>query len=194
QFIKKEKNVKLGLRKLNQVCYSAIGNRVKLAEKVMQEVQLLALANPNDTLAAAAKYCHEKWHGLKLAEEPLMKQNSKVTLLNLGDTNTAYFHRSVKIRQARNQIVHLEREDGTLATRVGDMTKIVVDFYSKLLGEVDTNVFDIPISELESLLINRLTKDLAEKLCREVIEEEIKQAMFAIPGSKCSDEAINFSF
>lgn len=58
---------------------------------------------------------HMKWERLAEIEEECLKQKSKVHWLDMGDGNNKFFHSSAKIREIRNAIHEIQREDGTLA-------------------------------------------------------------------------------
>lgn len=52
----------------------------------------------------------EKWSKI---EEQIWQQKSSVDWINLGDSNTKFFHAYAKIRQHSNAIHRILRPDGT---------------------------------------------------------------------------------
>jgi hypothetical protein len=52
-----------------------------------------------------------------------------------GDANTELFHLCAKHRRRKNFITKLITEEGEVFTNHEDKKKIILDFYSKLLGE-----------------------------------------------------------
>jgi hypothetical protein len=63
-----------------------------------------------------------------------LKQKARNQWLQIGDQNNSFFHRSLKVKNARSTITHLWDEQGQ---RVDDMEQIKLvaeNFYQKLLG------------------------------------------------------------
>ncbi|CAN0861736.1 LINE-1 reverse transcriptase homolog [Linum grandiflorum] len=120
---------------------------------------------------------------LKAIEESILRQKSRDLRLKLGDSNTAYFHASVKIRQLKNQIVQLEAHGGHMVSDMPSLSGIIVDYYSELLGKVDTHVHS-DLGHLGSLLQRKLPHIQVVALCLPITAEEVKVALFSIPEDK----------
>ncbi|GJV55403.1 hypothetical protein Tco_1456408 [Tanacetum coccineum] len=75
--------------------------RVNKLRHELDEVQKAPDANPDDPLVREeeAVYLH-MFNEAKLDEERFLKQKAKIEWLDVGDSNSAYFHKSVK---AKNQ-------------------------------------------------------------------------------------------
>lgn len=54
--------------------------------------------------------------------------------MKLGDTNTKFFHTSVKVRQSVNAIHRLVREDGTVIVGYERIKYEIREFYRSLIG------------------------------------------------------------
>ncbi|GJX75384.1 RNA-directed DNA polymerase, eukaryota, reverse transcriptase zinc-binding domain protein [Tanacetum coccineum] len=87
-------------------------------------------------------------------EESFLRQKSKVEWLKMGDRNSKYFHNVVKGRSNRNRISYVE----------------------------DMEV--LPINDLASLFLKKLSDVDALYMVRNVSDDEIKRALFDIDGNK----------
>ncbi|GAV69221.1 hypothetical protein CFOL_v3_12722 [Cephalotus follicularis] len=54
-------------------------------------------------------------------EEAFFKQKSRIQWLKEGDSNLAYFHKMVKVRQSKNHIVRIRNEAGVWVESEGDI-------------------------------------------------------------------------
>jgi len=59
---------------------------------------------------ARAEICLKEYASFALAEEAVLKQKSRNKWLQLGDQNTSYFHKIVKVRNSKNNLSHLLNE------------------------------------------------------------------------------------
>ncbi|CAN1132906.1 hypothetical protein LINPERHAP2_LOCUS7324 [Linum perenne] len=105
QFIKGE------LKKLNRRVYSDISNRVIEAELEMTNAQVNVLHDPSPSNLEASAAASAHWSSLKADEESFFRQKARATWITEGDKNTAYFHRSMKARHARNFISVIKKDD-----------------------------------------------------------------------------------
>ena len=108
-----------------------------------------------------------------LDEEIFLKQKAKLNWLKVGDSNSAYFHRVVKARKARNRIDSVvdgfgNRKDGS------DVPSAFVAHYRAFLGSPGV----ISNFDVSGLFSNKLTSGQADFMVRNVTSEEVKQSMF----------------
>lgn len=80
------------------------------------------------------KECLHEFVSISKAEKLFLKQKSRNQWLNLGDQNNAYFHKNVKIKNARNLIQHLWKERREKVEEVDQIKKVSEDYYQKLLS------------------------------------------------------------
>uniref|UniRef100_A0A803NLK2 Reverse transcriptase domain-containing protein n=1 Tax=Cannabis sativa TaxID=3483 RepID=A0A803NLK2_CANSA len=107
---------------------------------------------------------------------------SKLTWLRDGDDNTSAFHLSIKARRNQNKILSIEDAQGV---RVDDPSKIIdifLSYYQSLLGTNKHNRTTVNGRVLKNG--PTITRQQADGLVAAVTNEEIKKAIFAIPGSK----------
>ena len=74
---------------------------------------------------------------LKSCEESYYRQKSREVSVQLGDSNTKFFHNSMKVKRARNKISSLAMEDGWTISEAGEITAVMVEFCFKLLGTMN---------------------------------------------------------
>ena len=73
----------------------------------------------------------------KKQEEILWQQKSQKLWLREGDRNTRFFHKSTIQNRQHNQISQLKSSNGQLIEKQSDFKQQLVQFYSKLLNEID---------------------------------------------------------
>nr|GEY11591.1 hypothetical protein [Tanacetum cinerariifolium] len=127
------------------------------------------------------KLLHDQaFNEAKLDEERFLKQKAKVDWLEAGDTNSAYFHKTIKCRNQRS------RTDSILNTNNVEVSgslvpDVFVSHYEQFLGSsTDCNILNE-----EGLFSNNVPTDIASNMVRDVTNDEIKAAMFVI----CDDRA-----
>ncbi|KAJ6407134.1 hypothetical protein OIU84_010609 [Salix udensis] len=92
---------------------SNIGSRFKKVREQWEEAQVVLDTRPNDmtTNTNEREACYA-YNRLCAVEEAIYRQRSRIQWLQLGDKNTAFFHRSLIHRNSRNMIASLQRESG----------------------------------------------------------------------------------
>ncbi|GJQ94324.1 hypothetical protein Tco_0005463 [Tanacetum coccineum] len=114
-----------------------------------------------------------------IMEERFLKQKAKIEWLKVGDSNSAYFHKSVKGRTSRNRIDVVTDLDGDLVTDDG-VPAAFVSHYEAFLGQPGiTSPFDS-----NNLFLNRLTSDQALDMIKHVTAQEVKEAIFSMGNDK----------
>ncbi|GJS23318.1 RNA-directed DNA polymerase, eukaryota, reverse transcriptase zinc-binding domain protein [Tanacetum coccineum] len=114
-------------------------------------------------------------------EEKLLRHKTKIAWLKEGDKNSAYFHKVLKGRLNRSRIMSICAEDGKRYDNF-DVAYQFVKYFQGFLGishdvtkleDIEGTIFDNKVSIEEA---NQMTKD--------VIDEEIKKALFDIDDNK----------
>ncbi|XP_022007560.1 uncharacterized protein LOC110906790 [Helianthus annuus] len=149
--------------------------RLKL-DHIQQQVD----ANPLDlVLRDDHAKCLRDFQTAAYDEECFLKQKAKVEWLCAGDTNTAFFHKCVKSRHARNKIFSIMDVQGNRYE--GDQVPTAfLNHYTNFLGREDrVDTFDIG-----ELFVNTLSDFSANHMVRSVTRDEVKKAMFGIGENK----------
>ena len=104
---KKLKHLKSIIREFSRHNFYGIEKRVTEAFDHLLYCQRELLASPTLATSTREREAHSKWFSLAKAEESFFFQRSRVNWVDVGDSNTQYYHRSLKSRQALNQIIFL---------------------------------------------------------------------------------------
>ncbi|XP_022024451.1 uncharacterized protein LOC110924768 [Helianthus annuus] len=117
---------------------------------------------------------------LAVRDEALfLQRKSKLDWLDLGDSNTKYFHNVVKAKNHRSRIFSIKDASGKVFE--GDMVyHVMVDHDAKFFGPT-INVSAQPTPDLFHTM---LSNEKAEFMVRQVTDDEIKKAIFSIAGNK----------
>ncbi|GKA40583.1 hypothetical protein Tco_0733176 [Tanacetum coccineum] len=115
----------------------------------------------------------------KIDEERFLRQKAKIEWLEVGESNSAYFHKSIKSRNQRSRIDVITTADDIVVSG-NSVPDVFVSNYESFLGTY---------MECEDLNINGLFhKQVSENsnanMVRGVTNEEIKKAMFDIGNDK----------
>ncbi|XP_074283945.1 uncharacterized protein LOC141608498 [Silene latifolia] len=165
--VTKLKMLKKGLRELNHNNFSDIENITK---------------DPlNKGLCDAESACAKELMLLKKAREQYLLQKSKEKWMSEGDENTAYYHASIKQRRMRNKVYQIKDMNGKLCTKPEEIQAAFENYYKELLGTSKK------VSPVHSHLVTKgkcLTAAHLAILNAPVTDEEVRQAMYSIPGTK----------
>ncbi|CAN1148886.1 LINE-1 retrotransposable element ORF2 protein [Linum perenne] len=178
------KAVKLQLKVLNREVFYDIRGRVREAEGIMQSAQIRALQSPSAENLALASDASKNWNGLRESEELFLYQKAREIWISCGDQNSQYFHRSIKVRQARNFISVLKRADGTSCDTIEAIEEEAVNFYKGLLGTCDLRVQSQSQEYFNDLIYDKLSDRDACSLVANVTGDEIKNSMFSLHSGK----------
>ncbi|CAN1159647.1 LINE-1 retrotransposable element ORF2 protein [Linum perenne] len=181
---KKLQLLKSKLKNLNRREYSDISKRVLEAERVMTHAQMNALHNPSPTAFDDSVTATDIWTNLCSAEESFYKQKARVLWITEGDKNTGYFHKSMKVRHARNFISAIKKNDGTLCTSVDQISLEAIDFYKRLLGTEDPEAPGQTVDYFQNLFPQRISSSDSQLLIEPVNPKEIQTALFSLGADK----------
>ncbi|GAV91122.1 Exo_endo_phos domain-containing protein [Cephalotus follicularis] len=67
-------------------------------------------------------------------EEAFFKQKARIQWLKQGDSNTAYFHTMVEVRQSKNHIVRIHNEVGAWVESESDIAKVGIEYFQNLFA------------------------------------------------------------
>ncbi|XP_021992554.1 uncharacterized protein LOC110889344 [Helianthus annuus] len=177
--VKKMKGLKSHFRRIlrNQ---GNLHKRVTDLRNELDQIQKQVEAHPFDSaIRSSETICLRDFKSAVYDEECFLKQKSKVQWLCAGDSNTSYFHNSVKSRNARNRINCIKDTNGNQYEGV-DVAAALLNHYSAFMGTEDK------VARLDDadLFVNVLQQNVAETMVRQVTDDEVKQAMFSISENK----------
>ncbi|XP_050207430.1 uncharacterized protein LOC126656850 [Mercurialis annua] len=138
----------------------------------------------NEYLLCEEKAMSIHFRYLLRCEESYLKQKSRVNWLKLGDANTKYFHNSIKQRNSMNNVPVLKLENGNYVHTPKDIHKEMTNFYTKLFNDTDEGMKHIDYSIINA--DSKLPSEDSDSLVKEVMEAEVKQAVFSIGSDKAA--------
>ncbi|XP_077242063.1 uncharacterized protein LOC143882467 [Tasmannia lanceolata] len=110
-------------------------------------------------------------------EEKFYRQKSRMNWLNLGDSNSSYFHSAVKARTNQNSIQGTTTYGGDISTDPGEIAKTMSSYFQDLLNRSDNSssrdpdLIPDPIRKLSSTVASLLTKDFSSEEIWQVIKD-----------------------
>ncbi|GKB66961.1 hypothetical protein Tco_0928373 [Tanacetum coccineum] len=158
RLVKKLKQLKKPLRKLLYDYGNIHDNVIRLRTELDRVQTDLDLDPFNNELREEEVAYVQAYNQAILLQERFLKQKAKVQWLKEGDSNSAFFHKMVKGRMSRSRIdVVTDAAEGTTSCLNA------------------SNLFD-----------QVLSSDMAEEMIQDVIDKEIKEALFSIGNDKSS--------
>nr|XP_043639262.1 uncharacterized protein LOC122610332 [Erigeron canadensis] len=159
------------------------GNLHVLVDNLRKELDLIQTTIDKDPLDS---YLRDKeasvlteFKEAQLDGESFLKQKAKVEWLELGDANSAFFHKTLKCKNHRSQIAIINDMQG--ATHEGEAAhKALVDHYMNFLGKEDES----RLNPTPGLFDRVLNHEKAANMVRNITDEEIKHVMFSIGENK----------
>lgn len=162
------------------------GNLCKRAEGLKSQLESIQAAIDWDPLNSELKEYEANlvraYRTAALEEERLLKQKSQIHWLNVGDQNNKFFHKSLRAKGNKKRILAIHNEAGQVMEGQA-MIDHFLEFYKSLLGTAEECV---SIRGLSHMVTRTLSRSAAEGMVREVMNEEIKEAMFSIGDDKAT--------
>ncbi|CAA7024778.1 unnamed protein product [Microthlaspi erraticum] len=159
---------KICCKNLNRSSFSNIQARTKEAFQRLEDIQKRVLTSPEQDLFEEEAIAKAQWLHLSAAEESFFHQKSRIRWLKDGDSNTGFFHKSVKANLSKN-IIHYLRDDNDV--KVSDpvlLKEMVTSFYLNLLGSANNHIRLISVQEIRHLHPFRCSDALPISLCNTV--------------------------
>lgn len=181
----KLKLLRQALQQLNKEHYWDISKRVPDTKLLLEKARGNIMNGAFDAhiLEQDKQLCEQYFHR-RADEESFLKQKARVCWLALGDSNTAYFHKLVRVHLAKNTIKLLYSNDGRALTTPSDIAHEAVGFYTTLLGQADVCASGSSISELRDILSFRVSAEHWALLLGDVSTDEIKTALWSMDGNR----------
>ncbi|XP_070002866.1 uncharacterized protein [Nicotiana sylvestris] len=135
------KKVKFALKSLNRKEFACTTSKVQQLRETLASIQaqMRTTTTPTD-MFDTEKITKQQLEKCSKIEESIYKQRSRVQWLKLGDSNTAFFFASMKVRAAQNQIKLLTADDGRLIKTPEGIEQEEVGFYRGLLGRSTNSI------------------------------------------------------
>ncbi|XP_077252483.1 uncharacterized protein LOC143891864 [Tasmannia lanceolata] len=114
---KKLKEVKRCIKIWNSDVFERVDIQLPLAKKTLDSIQSRLKEDPkNLEVRTEEKKAAENYIQIANREESMFRQKARINWLNLGDSNSSFFHSAMKSRRNYNGIHALANFEGTIST------------------------------------------------------------------------------
>uniref|UniRef100_A0A803PG06 Reverse transcriptase zinc-binding domain-containing protein n=1 Tax=Cannabis sativa TaxID=3483 RepID=A0A803PG06_CANSA len=183
QLVTKLKRLKPVLAAINKSGFADIQGEEMRVKELMTECQRRLSLDPlNETLMQQEKGVREQYAEKHKALISFLQQKSKAIWIKNGDSNTSVFHSSIKDRSRQNRILSIVNAQGERVDEQEKITQAFLDYYKELLGTSMIGRKRVKNSVMKEGPL--ITPTQAATLMADFSNEEIKEAMFSIPGVK----------
>ncbi|GKA54151.1 protein LAZ1 [Tanacetum coccineum] len=170
------------LKKLDQIMgnldFVDVVHKMKSLKKHFRKL-LHEQGNLHDRVNRLRTELDEAFNDAKIDEERFLRQKAKIEWLEMGDSNLAYLHKTIKRLNQRSHIDVIITIDNVEVTG-NQISNIFVSNYKSFLG---TNMACDEL-DCEGLFHKKVFELSNETMTRPVTNEEIKRAMFGIGDDK----------
>ncbi|PNX74096.1 cysteine-rich receptor-like protein kinase [Trifolium pratense] len=190
-FVIKEKLKKLkeGLRVWNKEIFGILDLNIEKTVNELNELEGMFASRGTVPNSVNSKVINQKFWELLNFKESLIKQKSRVKWIQEGDSNSRFFHASIKGRRRRNQLSILKKGDEWIHG-VESIKKEVKDHFSTFFTEEWNNR---PF--LHGINFNSLSEADNAILLEPFTEEEVKETIWSCDGNKSpGPDGFNFNF
>jgi hypothetical protein len=190
-FVLKEKfkMLKDCLRKWNKEVFGILDLNIEHTVKELNDIEGMLGDDDLDLEDTRREGLNKEfWRQLHF-KESLLKQKSRMKWVKEGDSNSRYFHESIKSRRRRNQLVALKEGDNWIQG-VSEIKAFVKNFFADNFGE---RWEDRP--NLNGIHFQSLSIDENIMLTAPFTIEEVREAIWSCDGNKCpGPDGFNFNF
>ena len=171
------------MKRLNREGYSDIHSKDIQAFQKLITCQVELQKNPRCEVARSEEYqaamVYRQTHKTYLE---FLTQKAKMSWCRDGDENSALFHQSIKARRMKNTVYPINDSDGHWQDNPHDVNKAFLAYYEQLLGNSMQHRTKVYNQVIEKGLV--LQSEQMQMLTRPYTAQEVKVALFSIPGDK----------
>lgn len=166
--------VRVRLREWSRSEFGDVSRRVSRAREGLEQARLEAIANPDQAdVQAQVRACEDDLAMRLAVEESVARQGSRIKWLLEGDSNTRFFHATIRARRARNTIRRIDDAGVVLE----DESQIRYAFRRRFSSLFANNFQVEPIDD--GLVLPTLSDHDAQLLVRHVTLDEIQGVVMA---------------
>jgi hypothetical protein len=190
-FIIKEKlkRLKESLKVWNKEVFGIVDLNIDKTVRDLNELEeQIANGGIDPTIINSKEKVKQLWEQIH-SKESILRQKSRTRWLQDGDSNTRYFHASIKGRRHRNQIT-MQKRGNDWIEGVDAVKKEAKDHFSKhFLEDWKSRPF------LQGLNFNSLSAEDNDLLLAPFAEEEVRDTIWSCDGNKSpGPDGFNFNF
>ncbi|KAL4018315.1 hypothetical protein IC575_021906 [Cucumis melo] len=177
-------NLKPTLRRRFGRHIQSLNEEVHIAKENMDRAQREVEHNPmSDVLSRQVGLATEAfWTAVRL-EEASLRQKSRIRWLELGDQNTAFFHRPVRSRMSRNSLLSLVDADGSRVSSHDGVVQLAVNYFRNSLGSQEIGYRELfPV--IDDIVQFRWSEECCQALQIPISREEVRRVLFSMDSGK----------
>ncbi|XP_077226384.1 uncharacterized protein LOC143862957 [Tasmannia lanceolata] len=138
--VKKLKEVKGSLKIWNREVFGRIDIEAPRLRLLLESTQeKIATSLTDQALRDEEVWIKDEYIRTARKEEAFYRQKSRSQWLNLGDSNTAFFHAAMKARKNQNCIQGTVTTEGSISTNPDEIAETMVEFFSSLLNKEESS-------------------------------------------------------
>ncbi|XP_062104006.1 uncharacterized protein LOC133815150 [Humulus lupulus] len=183
QLVTNLKSLKSIFKEINQLGFSDLHSAVIKAREHLDICQDAMHSDPmNQAMQQQELEARNSYAKVHNAYHSFLQQKAKLAWVKDGDDNSALFHRSIRERRAQNRVLSITNANGIRVDDPQQLTDAFLEFYKSLLGcklERRKSVLAVVINT--GPVVSSYQADM---LLADFSFEEVKKAIFDIPGLK----------
>ncbi|XP_057864000.2 uncharacterized protein LOC131072017 [Cryptomeria japonica] len=183
-FVKKMKYLKNKIKMWNVVSFKNI-----FAEKIRVEAELDRINN----LVIEKGMTNEEFQSenslkaelaeILLREEMFWRDKSRELWIDAGDSNSKFFHASLKAKRNKNRINQLMDVSGKMVGKAEEIENIAVKYFEEILGS-SVGARDETVEYLFDIIDKQILEEDNASLLSSITKDEIKKATFELHPHK----------
>ncbi|XP_077232003.1 uncharacterized protein LOC143865668 [Tasmannia lanceolata] len=175
RLVRKLKLVKQAIKNWNYKIYGRIDITLPIIKDQLNEIQSKIAVDPtNYSLRETERLIRENLLIVARKEEAIVRQKARIDWLNLGDSNTNFFHSAINSRRNMNHIYGMTKSNGEISTSKSEIEESFVNYFKNTLNSTDSHFWQVrdPLKVISPLQASSLT----DPISKEEIERVIHQA------------------
>ncbi|XP_028807543.1 uncharacterized protein LOC114762247 [Neltuma alba] len=175
----------------NREVFRSIHKRKKLLVARLDGIQkkISNCNRPSPSLIKLEDNLQKELEDVLSQEEILWYQKSRREWINDGDRNTKFYHVRTLDRRRRNKVAMLKRDGEIWVEDQEELKEMAKDFFIKLFTEEkNSDQQDLGVTENLMITFPTLPSKEIEWMDRDIVDEEVRDAMFSIGAFKAPGE------
>nr|XP_025605294.1 uncharacterized protein LOC112696649 [Arachis hypogaea] len=169
-------NCKGELKKWSKVIFKRADREI---QKMKDELKKLHNSDFTEENQRRMQLLKENIATLWKQEEKFWEQRSRLKWLRWRNKNTAFFHATTIHRRQRNRIERPKNASGQWLNNTSEIMEHIEEHFQKLFASATRHGFEGTINK-----ISRVTKEINNELLMDIMDEEVRKAVFSMGSLK----------
>ncbi|KAL2943893.1 LINE-1 retrotransposable element ORF2 protein [Bienertia sinuspersici] len=179
----KLKKVKNSLKELNKMGFNNLQAEDTRTYQELVKIQEALHKYPlNTDLMQKEKEAAINYNQAHGSYMQYLRQKAKATWIREGDENSSLFHSCIRKRTLQNNVYAIRDMGGRIQDSPEGIQDAFVDYYKDLLGKAKEGRTQVHQKIIQKGSV--LQEDQRRKLIQPFTKEEVRKAIFSIPGNK----------